>query len=148
LPTSSSSAATGGSKRRIKAAASNVEVPFTAGRGDATDAQTDADSFAPLEPLADGFRNWQKKRITVRPRSCCSTAPQLLGLTAPEMTALIGGLRVLGANHGAARHGHFTKRPGQLTNDFFVNLYRHDERLEVPPAATTTMYEIRPQERP
>jgi len=99
-----------------------IEVPFTPGRTDATDAQTDADSFAVLEPAADGFRNYAKAAYTVAPEEMLVDRAQLLTLTAPEMTVLVGGLRVLGANHGGSAHGVFTDRPGQLTTDFFVNL--------------------------
>jgi catalase-peroxidase len=105
-----------------KAGATNV--PFTGGRGDATQEQTDAESFAVMEPEADAFRNYVgKKKLAVKIEELLLDRASLLGLSVPEMTALIGGLRVLGANHGERGHGHFTKRPGQLTNDFFVNLY-------------------------
>ncbi len=100
----------------------NITVPFTAGRGDATEAQTDAESFAPLEPIHDGFRNWAQKNYVVQPEELLLDRTQLMGLTAPEMTALIGGMRVLGTNHGGTRHGMFTDRVGVLSNDFFVNL--------------------------
>ena len=99
-----------------------VEVPFTPGRGDATDAQTDAESFDVLEPLADGFRNWQKEHYVVAPEEMMLDRAQLMGLTAPEMTVLIGGLRAIGANHDGTTHGVFTDRVGALTTDFFVNL--------------------------
>jgi catalase-peroxidase len=99
-----------------------VEVPFTPGRADATAEQTDIDSFSVLEPAADGFRNYQKKDFTVSPEEMLVDRAQLLTLTAPEMTVLVGGLRVLGANTDGAKHGVLTTRPGQLTNDFFVNL--------------------------
>ncbi len=100
----------------------DVGVPFTPGRTDARAEQTDTDSFAVLEPKADGFRNYQQSAFSILPEELLIDRAQLLGLTAPEMTALVGGLRVLGANHGGSRHGAFTDRPGQLTNDFFVNL--------------------------
>ncbi|WP_372631174.1 catalase/peroxidase HPI [Cohnella sp.] len=100
----------------------DVTVPFTAGRGDATQEQTDVESFAVLEPVADGFRNYQKKQFSVSAAELLVDKAQLLNLTAPEMTALIGGLRVLGANYGGTKHGVFTDRVGLLTNDFFVNL--------------------------
>lgn len=100
----------------------NVTVPFAPGRGDATEEQTDAESFDVLEPVADGFRNYQKKEYSVSPEELLVDKAQLLTLTAPEMTALIGGLRVLGANYGGTKHGVFTDREGTLTNDFFVNL--------------------------
>jgi catalase-peroxidase len=105
-----------------QAAGVAVSVPFTPGRGDATAAQTDAESFEVLEPKADGFRNWQTGAFTVAPEELLVDRAQLLTLSAPEMTALVGGLRVLGANHGGAKHGVFTDRVGVLTNDFFVNL--------------------------
>ncbi|MGN6497841.1 MAG: catalase/peroxidase HPI, partial [Tsuneonella sp.] len=105
-----------------KAGATNV--PFTGGRGDAAQEQTDAASFAPLEPEADAFRNYVgKKKLAVKTEEMMLDRASLLGLSVPEMVVLIGGLRVLGANHGERGHGHFTKRAGQLTNDFFVNLY-------------------------
>ena len=100
----------------------DVTVPFTPGRGDATQEQTDTESFAVLEPIADGFRNYQKQQYTVSPEELLVDKAQLLNLTAPEMTVLIGGMRVLGANYGGTQHGVFTDRAGQLTNDFFVNL--------------------------
>lgn len=103
-------------------AGTNVDVPFTAGRGDATDAQTDAASFDVLEPLADGFRNWQKEAYAVSAEEMMLDRAQLLGLTAQEMTVLVGGMRVLGTNHGGTKHGVFTDKEGMLTNDFFVNL--------------------------
>jgi catalase-peroxidase len=105
-----------------KAAGVSVEVPFAPGRGDATSAQTDAESFDVLEPLADGYRNWLKKSYVVKPEELLLDRTQLMGLTAPEMTVLIGGMRVLGTNHGGLPHGVFTDRVGSLTNDFFVNL--------------------------
>lgn len=100
----------------------NITVPFAAGRGDATDAQTDAESFAALEPIHDGFRNWVKNDYVVQPEELLLDRSQLMGLTAPEMTVLIGGLRVLGTNHGGTNHGVFTDKVGVLSNDFFVNL--------------------------
>ena len=106
----------------IKAAGYDVAVPFTPGRGDASDAQTDAASFEVLEPLADGFRNWEKAKFVVSPEEMMLDHAQLLGLSAPEMTVLVGGMRVLGANYGGSKHGVFTDRVGQLTTDFFVNL--------------------------
>ncbi|WP_342250223.1 catalase/peroxidase HPI [Sphingomonas sp. OTU376] len=113
-----------GLEKAIKDAGFGVAVPFTGGRGDATAAQTDADSFAVMEPEADAFRNYVgKKKLAVKVEEMMLDRASLLGLSVPEMTVLIGGLRVLGANHGERGHGHFTKRPGQLTNDFFVNLY-------------------------
>jgi catalase-peroxidase len=99
-----------------------IAVPFTGGRGDASEAQTDAESFEPLEPKADGFRNYLQVRYNVPTEELLIDRAQLLGLTAPEMTVLVGGLRVLGANQGGSRNGVLTSRVGQLTNDFFVNL--------------------------
>lgn len=100
----------------------NIKVPFTPGRGDATDEMTDAESFDFLEPIHDGYRNWLKKEYAVKPEELLLDRTQLMGLTAPEMTVLIGGMRVLGTNHGGSKHGVFTDREGVLTNDFFVNL--------------------------
>jgi catalase-peroxidase len=111
-----------GLEQAIKASGHDVPVPFSPGRGDATDAQTDASSFSVLEPLADGFRNWEKSKYPVSPEAMMLDRAQLLGLTAAEMTVLVGGLRVLGVNHGGSKHGVFTDRVGQLTTDFFVNL--------------------------
>ncbi|SKA24250.1 catalase-peroxidase [Trichlorobacter thiogenes] len=104
-------------------AGQTVVVPFTAGRTDATQEQTDADSFSVLEPKADGFRNYQKAKYAVTTEELLIDRAQLLTLTAPEMTVLIGGMRVLGANYGNSPHGVFTKRPETLSNDFFVNLF-------------------------
>ncbi|MCZ7464656.1 catalase/peroxidase HPI [Rhizobium rhizogenes] len=111
-----------GVEQAAKAAGFDIAVPFAAGRGDASAEQTDADSFAPLEPLADGFRNWIKKDYVVSPEELLLDRAQLLGLTAPELTVLIGGLRVIGTNYGGAAHGVFTDRPGALTTDFFATL--------------------------
>ncbi|MBT0779926.1 catalase/peroxidase HPI [Paracoccus sp. pheM1] len=105
-----------------KAAGYEVEVPFSPGRGDATDAMTDADSFAVLEPIHDGYRNWLKKDYIVAPEELMLDRTQLMGLTAPEMVVLVGGMRAMGTNHGGTRHGVFTDREGALTTDFFVNL--------------------------
>ncbi len=99
-----------------------VKVPFTPGRTDASEEQTDVDSFAVLEPIADGFRNYLKANYTVSAEELLVDKAQLLTLTAPEMTVLVSGLRVLDANHGQSKHGVFTDRPETLTNDFFVNL--------------------------
>ena len=99
-----------------------LTVPFIAGRGDAVQAMTDVESFAVLEPLHDGYRNWQKQRYAVTPEEMLLDRTQLLGLTAKEMTVLVGGMRVLGTNHGGTLHGVFTDRVGVLSNDFFVNL--------------------------
>ena len=111
-----------GIERAAQQAGHEVKVPFTPGRADATPEQTDADSFAVLEPIADGFRNYLKGRYTVPAEALLVDKAQLLTLTAPEMTVLVGGMRVLGANAGGASHGVFTKRRGALTNDYFVNL--------------------------
>ncbi|WP_336082420.1 catalase/peroxidase HPI [Thalassospira sp. CH_XMU1448-2] len=100
----------------------NITVPFAPGRGDATDEMTDAASFDVLEPLADGFRNWVKKDYVVSPEEMMLDRAQLMGLTAPEMTVLVGGMRALDTNHGGTKHGVFTDQAGKLTNDFFVNL--------------------------
>ncbi len=111
-----------GIEKAIKAAGFNIPVPFIAGRGDAMDEMTDAASFAPLEPIADGYRNWLKKDYVVSAEELLLDRTQLLGLTAPEMTVLVGGMRMLGTNYGGTRHGVFTDREGALTNDFFVHL--------------------------
>ena len=111
-----------GIEQAAQAAGVDVKVPFAPGRGDARQDQTDVESFAVLEPLADGFRNWQKQHYVVKPEELLLDRAQLMGLTAAEMTVLIGGLRVLGANHGGSRHGVLTDRVGALTNDFFVSL--------------------------
>jgi catalase-peroxidase len=100
----------------------NIKVPFTPGRGDATDEMTDAESFAVLEPIHDGYRNWLKEDYDVNPEELLLDRTQLMGLTAPEMTVLVGGMRVLGTNHGGTKHGVFTDKEGVLSNDFFVNL--------------------------
>jgi catalase-peroxidase len=110
-----------------------VKVPFTPGRTDASQDETDAKSFAPLEPYADGFRNYYRSQDIMAPEEALVDKAQLLKLTAPEMTVLVGGLRVLGANAGNSKHGAFTKAPGTLTNDFFVNLL--DMRTEWKPKA-------------
>jgi catalase-peroxidase len=111
-------------EKAAKDAGVDVKVPFTPGRMDASQEQTDAASFAPLEPRADGFRNYShsKKQPFMAPEEALVDRAQLLSLTAPEMTVLLGGLRVLGADFGASKHGVFTQRPQMLTNDFFVNL--------------------------
>ncbi len=109
-------------EQAAKAAGHDVDVPFTPGRTDATQEQTDVESFAVLEPIADGFRNYQKKAYALPSEAILVDRAQLLTLTAPEMTVLIGGMRALNANTGGAQHGVFTKRPGALTTDFFVNL--------------------------
>ncbi len=111
-----------GVEKAAKAASFTIVVPFTPGRGDATQEQTDVESFAPLEPIHDGFRNWQKQQYAVTAEELLLDRTQLMGLTAAEMTVLIGGMRVLGTNHGDTKHGVFTNQVGALTNDFFVNL--------------------------
>lgn len=111
-----------GVEQAAAAAGFNVSVPFAPGRGDATDAMTDAASFEVLEPLADGYRNWLKQDYVVTAEELMLDRTQLLGLSAHEMTALVGGMRVLGTNHGGSAHGVFTDRVGVLSNDFFVNL--------------------------
>jgi len=105
-----------------KAGGFDIEVPFTPGRGDATDAQTDVDSFDVLEPVADGFRNYLKRDFAISPEEMLVDKAQLLGLSAPEMTVLVGGLRALGISHGEANHGVFTETPGTLSTDFFTNV--------------------------
>ena len=111
-----------GIEQAAQAAGVTVDVPFAPGRGDASAEQTDAESFAVLEPLADGFRNWQKQDYAVSAEEMLLDRAQLMRLSAHEMTVLVGGLRVLGANHGGSAHGVFTERVGVLSNDFFVNL--------------------------
>ncbi|MDY6919516.1 MAG: catalase/peroxidase HPI [Pseudomonadota bacterium] len=111
-----------GVEMAAKAAGVEVSVPFAPGRGDATDAMTDAESFEPLEPIHDGYRNWLKGDYAACAEELLLDRTQLMGLTAPEMTVLVGGMRVLGTNHGGSSHGVFTDNPGALSNDFFVNL--------------------------
>ena len=111
-----------GVEQAAKNAGQTITVPFTAGRTDASQAQTDAESFAALEPVADGFRNYQKAQYSVSSEALLVDRAQLLTLSAPELTVLVGGLRVLGANHGSSKHGLLTTKPEALTNDFFVNL--------------------------
>lgn len=120
-------------------AGQSITVPFAPGRTDTTQEQTDADSFAPLEPLADGFRNYAPGKMVAYAEHMLIDRAQLLTLTGPEMTALLGGLRVLGANHGGAKHGVLTAHPGVLSNDFFVNLL--DMGTEWKPAAEAGIYE-------
>ena len=132
-----------GIEQAAKAAGFDVTVPFVPGRGDATEEATDADSFAPLEPVADGYRNWLKQDYVVSAEELMLDRTQLLGLTAPEMTVLIGGMRVLGTNHGGTDHGVFTDREGALTNDFFVNLT--DMKYAWTPSADN-LYEVRDRE--
>lgn len=109
-------------EKAAKDAGVNISVPFAAGRGDATDNMTDAESFAVLEPVHDGFRNWLKQDYSVSAEKLLLDRSQLMGLTAHEMTVLVGGMRVMGTNHGDTDHGVFTDKKGQLSNDFFVNL--------------------------
>ena len=127
-------------EKAAKAAGFDITVPFSPGRGDATDEMTDAESFEWLEPVHDGYRNWLKKDYAVSPEELMLDRTQLLGLTAPEMTVLVGGMRVLGANHGGTRHGVLTDREGKLTNDFFVNLTDMGNTWK---AAGDNLYEIR-----
>jgi catalase-peroxidase len=129
-----------GIERAAAAAGFEVEVPFHPGRGDATEEQTDVESFEPLEPLHDGYRNWLKDDYVVSPEEMLLDRTQLMGLTAPEMVVLVGGMRALGANHGGSPHGVLTDREGQLTTDFFVNLT--DMANTWAPVADGT-YEIR-----
>ncbi len=111
-----------GVEHAAQRAGQSVSVPFTPGRMDASQAQTDVASFDVLEPLADGFRNYQKAQYSISPEALLVDKAQLLTLTAPEMTVLLGGLRVLNINTGQTAHGVFTQRPGTLTTDFFINL--------------------------
>jgi catalase-peroxidase len=129
-------------EKAAKAAGQDVKVPFTPGRMDASQEQTDVDSFAPLEPTADGFRNYVRGEQRVSPEELLVDRAQLLTLTAPEMTVLVGGLRVLGANFGKSPHGVFTKRPETLTNDFFVNLLDMGTEWQ-PSASSEGVYEGR-----
>ncbi len=126
-------------EQAAKSAGHDVKVRFTPGRADATQESTDVDSFAVLEPAADGFRNYLGNGHSRSPEQRLIDRAQLLTLTAPQMTALVGGLRVLGANTGGSKHGVFTKRPGALTNDFFVNLL--DMTTKWQPAARDFTYE-------
>jgi catalase-peroxidase len=128
-------------EKAAKDAGHDVKVPFTPGRTDASQENTDVDSFAPLEPVADGFRNYLSGEQLMLPEEALVDRAQLLTLAAPEMTVLVGGLRVLGANAGQSKHGVFTKRPGLLTNDFFVNLL--DMSTQWQPAGSDGEYEGR-----
>ena len=130
-------------EKAAKDAGLDVKVPFTPGRADASQDQTDVESFAPLEPRADGFRNYVngKKHQFMAPEEALVDRAQLLRLTGPEMTALVGGLRVLGANAGGSKHGVLTSKPGTLTNDFFVNLL--DMSTQWQPAGSDGAYEGR-----
>jgi catalase-peroxidase len=129
-----------GVENAAKKAGVEIEVTFSAGRGDATVEQTDAESFAVLEPIHDGFRNWVKKDYVVSPEELLLDRAQLMGLTAHEMTVLVGGMRVIGTNHGGTSHGVFTNNVGALTNDFFVNLT--DMKYVWEPSGSNT-YNIR-----
>jgi catalase-peroxidase len=124
-------AGTAAVEKAARDAGFNIEVPFTGGRGDATQDWTDAESFAVMEPVADGFRNYLKTKHSVKTEELLLDRASLLGLSVPEMTVLVGGLRVLGANHKDAPEGVFTSRKGQLTNDFFVNLLDNDTFWQV-----------------
>ena len=128
-------------EKAAKAAGYDVKVPFTPGRMDASQEQTDVNSFAPLEPVADGFRNYSRGKQLMAPEEALLDRAQLLTLTAPEMTVLVGGLRVLGANAGQSKHGVFTKQTETLTNDFFVNLL--DMATQWQPAGSDGVYEGR-----
>ena len=130
-------------EKAAKDAGVDVKVPFTPGRADASQDQTDVESFAPLEPRADGFRNYvnSKKHQFMAPEEALVDRAQLLRLTGPELTALVGGLRVLGANAGGSKHGVLTKKPETLTNDFFVNLL--DMSTQWQPAGSDGTYEGR-----
>ncbi|HCH4308353.1 TPA: catalase/peroxidase HPI [Vibrio parahaemolyticus] len=129
-----------GIEQAASAAGVNVTVPFLPGRGDATQDMTDIESFEMLEPLHDGYRNWLKQNYVVTPEEMLLDRTQLMGLTAAEMTVLVGGMRVLGTNHGGSKHGVFTDRVGQLTNDFFINLT--DMKYTWEPVGEN-LYEIR-----
>ena len=129
-----------GVEQAAKAAGFKVNVPFTPGRGDATDEMTDVDSFDVLEPVHDGYRNWLKQNYAVSPEELLLDRTQLMGLTAPEMTVLVGGMRMLGTNYGGTQHGVFTEQEGALTNDFFVNLT--DMNYSWKPSGQN-LYEIR-----
>ena len=128
-------------EKAAKAAGHDVKVPFTPGRMDASHEETDVDSFAPLEPVADGFRNYSRGKQWMAPEEALLDRAQLLKLTAPEMTVLVGGLRVLGANAGQSKHGVFTKQTEALSNDFFVNLL--DMVTQWQPAGSDGVYEGR-----
>jgi catalase-peroxidase len=120
----------------------SVEVPFTPGRTDATQEATDVHAYATLEPVADGFRNYQKANYTVSPEALLVDKAQLLTLTAPEMTVLVGGMRALGVTHGNAKHGVFTERPETLSTDFFTNVLDTSVRW-APASPGATVYEGR-----
>jgi catalase-peroxidase len=128
-------------EQAAKEGGTEIVVPFTPGRMDASQEQTDAHSFAPLEPKADGFRNYTRGPQFMAPEEALVDRAELLRLTGPEMTVLVGGLRVLGANAGGSSHGVLTKTPGKLTNDFFVNLL--DMGTVWVPTASENEYEGR-----
>jgi catalase-peroxidase len=128
-------------EKAAKGAGHDVRVRFTPGRMDASQELTDVESFAPLEPIADGFRNYLRGKQFMLPEEALVDRAQLLTLTAPEMTVLVGGLRALGANAGQSKHGVFTKQPETLTNDFFVNLL--DVSTQWQPAGSDGVYEGR-----
>ena len=129
-----------GVEQAAKAAGVDITVPFTPGRGDATEEHTDGDSFAPLQPISDGYRNWVRSDIASSPEEMLLDRTQLMGLTAAEMTVLVGGMRVMGTNHGGTKHGVFTDQKGALTTDFFVNLT--DMAYDWKPAGDN-LYELR-----
>jgi len=129
-----------GIEQAARAAGYHAEVPFMPGRGDASDEMTDIESFSVLEPYADGFRNWQKEEFSVKPEELLLDRAQLLGLTGAEMTVLIGGMRVLGVNFGGIKHGVFTEREGQLTNDFFLTIT--DMAYKWVPVLENNTYEL------
>jgi len=132
-----------GVEKAAKAAGFDVIAPFTPGRGDASAEQTDAESFAPLEPIHDGYRNWLKKNYTVSAEELLLDRTQLMGLTAHELTVLVGGMRVIGTNHGGSKHGVFTDKVGALTTDFFTTLT--DMKYVWEPAGDN-LYNIRDRE--
>ncbi len=129
-----------GVEQAAKATGIAITVPFSPGRGDATDEMTDADAFDVLEPIHDGYRNWLKNDYVVSAEELMLDRTQLMGLTAPEMTVLVGGMRVLGTNYDGTKHGVFTEREGELTNDFFVNLTDMNDTWK---PAENNLYEIR-----
>lgn len=132
-----------GIEQAAKAACVDIRVPFSPGRGDATNEMTDAEAFDVLEPLHDGYRNWLKQDYVVSAEEMMLDRSQLMGLTAPEMTVLIGGMRMLGTNHGDSKHGVFTDREGELSNDFFVNLTDMSNTWK---PTGNNLYEIRDRE--
>ncbi|MFT7524934.1 MAG: catalase-peroxidase [Arenicella sp.] len=132
-----------GIEQAAKAAGFEITVPFSPGRGDATDDMTDADAFEMLEPIHDGYRNWLKKDYVVSAEELMLDRTQLMGLTAPEMMVLVGGMRMLGTNYDGTKHGVFTEREGELTNDFFVNLTNMNYRWK---PVENNLYEIRDRE--